>query len=412
MEEGKEADERRAGADRRGRSRAHVWWDTRGVHGILQDLVRMVLWAERSAFRLYVPPGMLTAASARPLVTRSARRRSTRRWRSSGRTIRATRRRPCTRTRTRSSSSACSSSRAIDGEIDPPSSVSSGEKTIIRKLDRRTDDPAAKSRCRSAATADVRDHAAALITEQIQEVAARAQPRGVDAAAERRHRRIPRARATERADAWPLGEGPRQPDEVRALRNSTRAPAPRTSSPASSTRTRTGKTILATPDVAGASRFRRARGRREERALSGHPRRGEAGSHHRRHRPQARLEVARAAARRFRQGAGPHADADGACGRWLLETALAMAEAFMGQPGHYTRSCARSSPASRRAVRCRWTSGKTIAIPRRTDSCRARRRWSGTASTTSTRSSVASAANRTRARISRSSRRTRSKRSR
>lgn len=37
-----------------------VWWDTRGVHQMLQDLVRMVLWAERSAFRLYVPSGMLT----------------------------------------------------------------------------------------------------------------------------------------------------------------------------------------------------------------------------------------------------------------------------------------------------------------------------------------------------------------
>lgn len=41
-----------------------MWWDERKLHAVLQNLVRQVLWAERSAFRLYVPSGMLTRREA------------------------------------------------------------------------------------------------------------------------------------------------------------------------------------------------------------------------------------------------------------------------------------------------------------------------------------------------------------
>lgn len=44
-----------------------AWWDMRNVHGVLQDLSRVVLWATRSTIRLYVPKGKLT------IVTRGNR---------------------------------------------------------------------------------------------------------------------------------------------------------------------------------------------------------------------------------------------------------------------------------------------------------------------------------------------------
>lgn len=75
MEEGKEPTSEEQALIDEAEAALTIWWDARRIHAILQDLARQVVWASRSAFRLYVPPGMLTAAerSGRSVTTISAK---------------------------------------------------------------------------------------------------------------------------------------------------------------------------------------------------------------------------------------------------------------------------------------------------------------------------------------------------
>jgi hypothetical protein len=317
-----------------------VWWDSRGVHGILQDLVRMVLWAERSAFRLYVPPGMLTrreraSGTVTLIEAKTLAEALSKLWPDHPSYQQAT------VIEDEDTKSLCGvflfASDPQTGSLDRAElSFVAGEKTIIKHLG----DADGQQRFAFALGGRIPMYEITrplLVTEQIQQ-----SQRALNLAASMLPRNVVTGGFLERIllNAQMPGEWEKNDrgDPIRFK------PAPFLTG-AGTTNFVTGvqykdvdgKTVLTTPDVkwrdpisvdpAVAAKQEHYKDILEE-AKQGHIIAGTDSKLGWKSREQLRADSDKAL--------DLTRTPTEACGRWLLETALAMAEAFMGQPGHYT----------------------------------------------------------------------------
>jgi hypothetical protein len=314
-----------------------IWWDTRKLHALLQDLVRQVVWARRSAMRLYVPPGMLSRRERGGRATIAAATLNealAKLWPDHPNYAQATvYEDPDSKLQL---GIFLYASDPDGGSLDSVEfSFTEGEKTIIRQLGADTDVQVSLALGRRLPLYEITRPL--LITDQIQ----RAQ-RALNLAASMLPRNVVTGGFLERVllnaqmpGRWETNE---KGDPTRFVAEDFHTGSGSTNFVVGvQYKDESGKTLLANPDIkwrepipvtpAVDAKNEHYRDILEE-AKQGHIIAGTDPKLGWKSREQLRADSDKAL--------GLTQTPTEACGRWLLETALAMAEAFMGKPGLYT----------------------------------------------------------------------------